>query len=185
MIGQMMGIADFDKVPERRKTLPEKDWALHGKNSRGGKPIMHFIPEGRTHYGEKYEAETVLYPEITRNETRVEIVNVEDADIVMTAYGTAARMCNVAVEELGGSIKLGLIRPQTLWPFPYGAFEKIGPKCKAIICPEINIIGQMIDDVRIASSGRWPVHHVGDSATESLTPRRIVEKVSAIWEEVK
>lgn len=185
MIGQMMGSVDFDKVPAKRTNLPEKTWALHGKAARGGKPVFHFLPEGRTHYGEKYEAETVLYPEIIRNETRVEIVDVEDADIVMAAYGTAARMCRVAVEELGDKVKLGIIRPKTLWPFPYEAFEKIGSNCKAIVCPEINIIGQMIDDVKIAAAGRWPVSHVGDSARNFLTPQRIVEKVSEIWEEVK
>ncbi|MDD4583026.1 MAG: 3-methyl-2-oxobutanoate dehydrogenase subunit beta [Eubacteriales bacterium] len=185
MIGQMMGGVDFDKIPVPRTGLPEKTWALHGKNSRGGKPVFHFLPEGRTHYGEKHEAETVLYPEITRNETRVEIVDVEDADIVLAAYGTAARMCRVAVEELGGKIKLGIIRPKTLWPYPYDAFKKIGSNCKAIVCPEINIIGQMIDDVRIAAAGRWPVYHVGDSATDFLTPDRIVEKVSQVWKEVK
>ena len=185
MIGQMMGTVDFDKVPAKRSDLPEKTWALHGKNSRGGKPVFLFLPEGKTHYGEKYEAETVLYPEITRYETRVEITNVEDADIVMAAYGTAARMCRAAVEELGGKIKLGLIRPKTLWPYPYEAFEKIGPRCKAIVCPEINIIGQMIDDVKIAAAGRWPVYHVGDSATDSLTPERIVEKVAQVWEDTK
>lgn len=185
LIGQMMGSVDFDKMPQKHVGLPGKEWALHGKNSRGGKPIFHFIPEGRTHYGEKHEAETVLYPEIMRNETRVEIVNVEEADIVMAAYGTAARMCRAAVEKLGDNIKLGIIRPKTLWPFPYEAFEKIGPNCKAIVCPEINIIGQMIDDVRIAAAGRWPVYHAGDSATDSLTPDRIIEKVSEVWEEVK
>lgn len=185
IIGQMMGGVDFDKVPPRRTGLPEKEWALHGKGARGGKPVFHFLPEGRTHYGEKHEAETVLYPEITRNETRVEITGVEEADIVLAAYGTAARMCRAAIEELGGKVKLGLIRPKTLWPFPYDAFEKIGTNCKAIICPEINIIGQMIDDVKIASAGRWPVYHVGDSATDFLTPERIVEKVSELWEEVK
>ncbi len=185
MIGQMMGGVDFDKVPKKRTSLPEKTWALHGKNSRGGKPEFHFLPEGRSHYGEKHYAETVLYPEITRNETSVEIVNVEDADIVMAAYGTAARMCRAAVEELGDKVKLGMIRPRTLWPFPYEAFEKIGPNCKAIVCPEINIIGQMIDDVRIASAGRWPVYHVGDTSEDSLTPEGIVEKVSEVWEVVK
>ena len=185
MIGQMMGAVDFDQVPAKRMDLPEKTWALHGKNSRGGKPEFLFIPEGRSHYGEKHEAETVLYPEITRNETQVEITNVEDADIVMAGYGTAARMCKAAVEELGGKIKLGMIRPKTLWPFPYEAFEKIGPRCKAIVCPEINIIGQMIDDVKIAAAGRWPVYHVGDSATDSLTPERVVEKVAQVWEDKK
>jgi len=182
MIGQMMGPVDFDKVPAKRLELPEKGWALHGKNSRGGEPIFHFIPEGRTHYGEKYEAETVLYPEIIRNETRVETKGLDDADIVLTAYGTAARMCKAAQEILGDKIKLGFIRPKTLWPFPYDAYNQIGPGCKAIICPEINIIGQMIDDVRIAAEGRWPVYHVGDSANDFLTPQQIVDKVLEIWE---
>lgn len=185
MIGQTMGIVDFDKMPAPRENLPEKTWALHGKNSRGGKPMFHFIPEGRTHYGEKHEAETVVYPEITKNETRVEINNVEDADIVLVAYGTAARMCKVAEEKLGGEIRIGVIRPKTLWPFPYDSIKQIGPNCKAIICPEINIIGQMIDDVRIAVAGKWPVYHVGDSATDFLTPERIIEQVSQVWKEVK
>ncbi len=185
MIGQMMGSVDFDKVPAKRKNLPEKTWALHGKNSRGGKPIFHFLPEGKTHYQEKHEAEQILYPEIMKNETRVEIVDIEDADIVMAAYGTAARMCKAAIEEFGSTIKFGMIRPKTLWPFPYDAFEGIGPNCKAIICPEINIMGQMIDDVKIAAKGRWPVYHVGDTAEDFLTPKDIVKKVSEVWEEVK
>lgn len=185
MIGQMMGSVDFDKMPEKRKNLPEKTWALHGKASRGGKPEFLFIPEGRTHYQEKHYAETVLYPEIIKNETRVEVSGVEDADIVIAAYGTAARMCKAAVEELGDKIKLGIIRPKTLWPFPYEAFDNIGPNCKAIVCPELNIIGQMIDDVKIASAGRWPVSHVGDSDESFLTPDMIIEKIKSVWEEVK
>ena len=91
-----------------------------------------------------------LYPALIANETRVESIGVEDADIVLAAYGTASRMCRAAMETLKGELKLGLIRPKTLWPFPYEAFETVNPKCKAIICPEINIMGQMIDDVRIA-----------------------------------
>lgn len=184
MIGQVMGGIDFDQMPAKRQSLPEKTWALHGKNARGGEPMFHFLPGGKTHYGVKHEAETELYPEITRKETKVEIVDVADADIVLTAYGTAARMCRAAVEELGGKVKLGIIRPKTLWPFPYEAFAQIGPQCKAIVCPEINIIGQMIDDVRIAVAGKWPVYHVGDSAEDFLTPAAIVNKVSAVWEEV-
>ena len=108
----------------------------------------------------------------------------EDADIVLAAYGTASRMCRAAMETLKGELKLGLIRPKTLWPFPYEAFEAVNPTCKAIICPEINIMGQMIDDVRIAAAGRWPVSHVGDSRTDFLTPDAIVEKVRQVWKEV-
>ncbi len=183
MIGQMMEGVDYDKMPPKRTALPPKTWALHGRGARAGKkPQLLFLPDGMGHYGAKHYCETQLYPEIIRNETRVEITDVEDADIVLAAYGTAARMCKNVIRELQGTVRLGMIRPKTLWPFPYEAFEQIGPKCKAIVVPEINIIGQMIDDVRIASAGRWPAHHVGDSQNDFLTPNRIRDKVLAVWE---
>ena len=185
IIGQMMEGVDFDRMPAPRENLPEKEWALHGSSARGGKPYFHYVAEGRTHYEEKYYAETELYPTIIRNETRVEIVDVENADIVLTAYGTAARMCR-SIMALGvENIKLGLIRPKTLWPFPYEAFDRIGSECKAVLCPEINTIGQMIDDVRIAAKGRWPVVHVGDTAEDFLQPQGIEHAVKTLWEELR
>jgi len=187
MIGQMMGSVDFDKMPPKRKDLPEKDWALHGKKYRGGKPVLHLPPMGTEHFKTKHWQETELYPDIIKNETKVEITDVKDADIVLVAYGTAARMCKAAVidEQPGSVLKIGIIRPKTLWPYPYKAFEEIGSNCKAVICAEMNIVGQMIDDVRIASSGRWPVYHVGDSENDFLMPQDIVDKVHKVWEEVK
>lgn len=183
MIGQMMGGVDFEKMPPKRESLPAKDWALRGSDSRDGNAQAILFPVGQAHYIEKHIAETELYPEIMKNETRVEVTDVEDADIVLVAYGTASRMCKAAKEALAGEMKVGIIRPKTLWPFPYDAFEQIGPKCKAIICPEINIIGQMIDDVKIAAAGRWPVSHVGDARTDFLTPAAIIEKTRQVWKE--
>ena len=183
MIGQMMGTVDFEKMPARRQNLPEKTWALRGSASRGGKNSALLFPVGPAHYAAKSEAETELYPALVRNETRVEVTDVEDADLVFAAYGTAARMCRAAAEELAGKMKIGFIRPKTLWPFPYEAFDRIGPKCRAIICPEINILGQMIDDVRIAAAGRWPVYHAGDTAGDFLTPENIIRKAEEVWEE--
>ena len=183
MIGQMMGTVDFEKMPARRQNLPEKTWALRGSASRGGKNSALLFPVGPAHYAAKSEAETELYPALVRNETRVEVADVEDADLVFAAYGTAARMCRAAAEELAGKMKIGFIRPKTLWPFPYEAFDRIGPKCRAIICPEINILGQMIDDVRIAAAGRWPVYHAGDTAGDFLTPENIIRKAEEVWEE--
>lgn len=185
MIGQMMGGVDFDAMPNKRENLPEKDWALHGSNSRGGKPVLHLPPMGAEHFATKHWQETVLYPSIIENEVQVEIKSVEDADLVLCAYGTAARMCKQVMEEMDGTLKIGLIRPKTLWPFPYKAFNQIGENCKAIICAEMNIIGQMIDDVRIASNGRWKVQHVGDSAMNFLTPADIKNKVEEVWKEIK
>lgn len=184
IIGQMMEGVDFAQMPSAYSDLPAKDWALHGSNARGGKPYFHYVAEGRSHYGEKHEAETVLYPQIIENETRVEIVDVKDADIVLASYGTAARMCRSIMAENKGPIKLGLIRPKTLWPFPYKVFDEIGPNCKAILCPELNIVGQMIDDVRIAAAGRWPVTHVGDTAQDFLQPENIQQAIQQLWQEV-
>lgn len=185
IIGQMMEGVDFDKMPMPRHNLPEKDWALHGSAARGGKPYFHFIPDGRSHYGEKHECETVVYPQMIADETRVETIGIEDADIVLAAYGTAARMCKSVMEEYKGKIKIGLIRPKTLWPFPYQAFDGINPNCKMILCPEMNIMGQMIDDVKIAVHGRWAVEHVGDTGEDFLQPENISEKIAQIWKEVK
>lgn len=189
MIGQMMGAVDFDKFPKKRENLPEKTWALHGKNSRGGVPVFHNVGESgvhpRQHYEEKHYAETVLYPEIIRNETKVEVIDVEDADIVLTAYGTAARMCKAAKEALKDELKIGIIRPKTLWPFPYAAYNQIGGNCKAVVCAEMNIVGQMIDDVRIAAKGRWECYHVGDSDVNFVTPDDIIRKVREVWKEGK
>lgn len=184
MIGQMMGIVDFEKVPAARENLPTKEWALRGKKERNGQAVFHFLPEGRTHYEERHYEETILYPLIEKQETKAECAGLEEADIVLAAYGTAAGMCKAVAEQLKGTVRTGLIRPRTLWPYPYEAFEKIGRNCKAIVVPEINIIGQMIDDVRIAASGRWPVCHVGDSCTGMLTPAGIMEKVKEVWKEV-
>jgi 2-oxoglutarate ferredoxin oxidoreductase subunit alpha len=80
---------------------------------------------------------------------------------------------------------VGLIRPKTLWPYPYKAFDEIGANCKAIVCAEMNIMGQMIDDAKIASNGRWPVVHVGDTDKDFVSPADIKAKVLEMWEEVR
>ena len=99
----------------------------------------------------------------------------EDADIVVTAYGTAARMAKAAIKELDSSAKVGFIRPKTAWPFPAEAYEQINPNCKAIFCPEINTIGQMIDDVRIAVAGKFPVYHIGNTRSGPLNTMNIID----------
>ena len=181
MIGQMMGSVDFDLIPPSNFREIKKEWALHGRGSRNGVPIFHYVPEGRSHYQEKHYAETVLYPSIEKNEVRYEASGLEDADIIITAYGTAARMSRLAINqfsEQNPNINIGYVRPKSLWPFPYDVYQKIGAKCRLVICPEINIIGQMIDDVKIAVQGRFPVIHVGDSQDEGLRPNNILNMLN-------
>jgi 2-oxoglutarate ferredoxin oxidoreductase subunit alpha len=185
MIGQMMEGVDFNKLPQRRENLPEKDWRMVGTNEKGHWNHMTLHPN-MTLLKATSILENEIYPEIEKNECKVEIVDVKDADIVLVAYGSASRMSkSVMIDMEGSEIKLGLIRPKTAWPYPYDAFNEIGPNCKAVIVPEMNIIGQMIDDVRIGAKGRWPVYHVGNDSKSTLNPEYIMNKINEVWEEVK
>ena len=101
------------------------------------------------------------YRQVTENEIRVEVDGIEDADLVISAYGTTARIAKSAIEHLRKEgHKVGLIRPITCWPYPYEAFKGINPNCKDILVCEMNQ-GQMTDDVKIAVEGRQKVHFFG------------------------
>ena len=99
---------------------------------------------------------------------------VEDADVVMVAYGTTSRIARNAVNHLRKEgIKAGLIRLKTLWPYPTKAFENL--KAKHIICSEMSM-GQMVEDVKIAVECKMPVHFVGRTGGMVPDPMQIVEK---------
>ena len=190
MIGQMMEGVDFDKLPPRRENLPDKPWRISCVEEKGYRTQMTLHGEipglPLCHATDKLENE--IYPEIIKNECKVEVVGVEDADIVFAAYGTAARMAKSVIMDMAKEkpdLKVGIIRPKTAWPFPSEAFEKINPNCKAVIVPEINIVGQMIDDVKIAVAGRWPVYHVGNTKNGPLNTDDITNKLIEVWEAVK
>lgn len=184
MIGQMMEGVDFDKLPKKRDMAKAVKWRLCGKGDKGYKTriTINTVPL----YQQQQILEQELYPEITEKETRAEAINIEKADLLICAYGTASRMAksiiNEAEEELG--ITIGLIRPLTAWPYPYQTFDQVKSSCKAVIVPEINIIGQMIDDVRIASKGRYPVYHCGNTADGMLNEDNIKDMIRKVWKEV-
>ena len=112
MLGQMMEPVDFDKMPARRENLPEKTWRMASVGEKGYRTCMQ-LTYGRplTEFTDRFENETM--PAIKANETRYEAYGLEDADIVVTAYGIAARMAKAAVKELDPSVKVGFIRPKT------------------------------------------------------------------------
>ena len=99
----------------------------------------------------------------------------EDAEIVLVAYGISSRVCLETVEMARSKgLKVGLIRPITLW-FPVKAFEKAG-NAKLFLSVEINILGQMTDDIRLAVNGKVPVEHYG-SIFEIPESEKIIEKI--------
>ena len=178
MIGQMMEPVELKK-PEPME-LPEKTWATTGtKGERKPNVInsLYLKPEELEDHNvrlqEKYQA-------MRDNEVMVEEYNLEDAEVVLVAYGTTARIAKSAIEDLKAEgIKAGLIRPITLFPFPENSFKNLQESVKHLLCVEMSM-GQMIDDVRIANEGRLPVHFVGRSGGMIPSPGLIVEKIKEL-----
>ncbi len=106
------------------------------------------------------------------NEVKVESYNIEDADVVIAAYGTTSRIARTAIAKLEEEgYKVGLIRPITLWPYPYDEFEKINPNCKGILTVEMNT-GQMVDDVKIAVRRQISSYFYGRTGGMVPTPKK-------------
>ena len=179
MIGQMMEPIEF-KTPVKRE-LPVKDWATVGTSGNRKPNIinsLYIAAEALEEHNIKLQAK---YRTMNENEQRVESYNIEDADVVIAAYGTTSRIAKTAIAKLEKEgYKVGLIRPITLWPYPYNEFKKINPNCKGILTVEMNS-GQMIDDVKIAVEGKFPVSFYGRTGGMIPTPDEIIENVKKIY----
>lgn len=179
MIGQMMEPIEF-KEPKKRN-LPEKDWATTGTKGKRKPNIINSLYLAAEELEEHNIRLQAKYKEIQENEVKVESYNIEDADVVIAAYGTTSRIAKTAIAELESEgYKVGLIRPITLWPYPYDEFNKISDKCKGILTVEMNT-GQMVDDVKIAVNGRFPVHFFGRTGGMIPTPNQMIKMVKEIY----
>ncbi|HPL53755.1 MAG TPA: transketolase C-terminal domain-containing protein, partial [Bacillota bacterium] len=122
------------------------------------------------------------YAEVEKNEVRVDTYNLEGAEIVFAAYGTTARIVKNAINSLAKEgIKAGLIRPITLWPYPYKAIEEAAEKAsvKAFMSVEMSM-GQMVEDVKIGANGKKPVYFYGRTGGMFPTPKAIAEEAKKI-----
>jgi len=100
--------------------------------------------------------------------------------VVAVAYGTTSRIVRNAMAKCAEEgIKVGLIRPITLWPFPYQVFEKISSRTKAVLSVEMSA-GQMVDDVKIAVAGRQPVEFFGRTGGMIPRPDEVVQVIKKI-----
>ena len=178
MLGQMMEPVEFK---ERAKlNLPEKDWATTGMRGRREKNIVNSLfldpQDCENHNIELFNK----YKEIENKEVRCETYNCENAELILVAYGTTARIVKSVIEmakEEG--INLGIIRPITLWPFPKEVFNQYVDKTKAFLSVEMST-GQMVEDVMLAVNGRKPVFFYGRTGGMIPTPEGILGKVREI-----
>ncbi len=182
VIGQMMEKLVLPPFKPRRtdeEVRQQCPWAITGKKGRKNNIITsleldpHIMEDHNVHLQKKYA-------EIRAKEVRYEEYMTEDADILIVAFGSASRLAQKAIELCRQeSMRVGMLRPITLWPFPTGAIREMSTRVKAILSLEINS-GQMVEDIRLAVEGRCPVHHYGRMGGIVPTPEEIVEQIKSI-----
>jgi 2-oxoglutarate ferredoxin oxidoreductase subunit alpha len=154
ILGQMMEPVVIEKKPRRK--LPPKDWALTGAKGRQQNIVRSlWLAEGALEeLNYKLQAK---YEQVEKNEVLCEQYEVEDAEVVVVAYGVAARIVRSAVSKARQEgIRAGLIRPITLWPFPKEQVGKAADEFRIFLTVELSN-GQMVEDVKLAVAGKAPV----------------------------
>jgi 2-oxoglutarate ferredoxin oxidoreductase subunit alpha len=148
VLGQTMEPLEYDSEIQPSGLVP-KPWALTGAKGRASQCIKSLVlPEGALEEHNKKLQEK--YREIEARETRFEAFQTEDAEIVLVAYGTPARLARNAASHLRASgSKVGLLRPKTLWPFPHAELRSLSEAGRKFLVVEMSA-GQMLEDVRLA-----------------------------------
>ncbi len=160
MLGQMMEPVAF-KEARTPESLPEKPWATTGTGMKRKKNIINSLYLTPDELEDLNNARQKRYETILKEEVRVEEYRTEDAELILVAYGTIARIAMSAVNMLRDEgIKAGLIRPITLWPFPAEAISRRAETAKVFLTVEMSQ-GQMVEDVRLAVNGKRPVYFYG------------------------
>ena len=178
IVGQMM-----EKVvlPEQRPHRTEEEirrqcpWATNGRKDGRKRNVVTSLELESSKMEVINHQLQARYREIEKNETRWEEIGVEDADYLIVAFGSIARICDKAREiaaEKG--IKIGIVRPITLWPFPSEAISKAAEGKKGVLVVELNA-GQMVEDVRLAVHDRLPVEHFGRMGGIIPSPEEVVD----------
>ncbi len=172
-IGQMMEKVWLSPFQERSKTVPE--WATTGKPSTRERNIITSLdldPAAQERFNQKLIAK---YNEIREKEVRYEEFQCDDAEYLIVAYGTSARVCQKSVQlARKEGYRVGLLRPITLFPFPSKRISELSGKAKIILSVEMSA-GQMVEDVLLAVNGRTPVYHFGRMGGMVPTPEEVVE----------
>jgi 2-oxoglutarate ferredoxin oxidoreductase subunit alpha len=181
VIGQMMEKVVLPPFKPRRtdeEVIAQCPWASTGK-TKNRKPniitSLELKPDAMEKNNLRFQAK---YRKIEENEVRFEEILCDDAEYLIVAFGSQARISQKAIEMLRAEgVKVGMLRPITLWPFPTKEISKFADIVKGMLVVEINA-GQMIEDVRLAVNGRIPVEHFGRLGGIVPDPDEIVEAMN-------
>ena len=178
MLGQMMEPVEFKK--RKKPVVLEKQWAATG-HADTRQPViiktMSLVPEILEEHNRVLHEN---YDTIIENEARFETYCMDDAQVVMVAYGSTSRIVKDAISILSNSgIKAGLIRPKTLWPFPREPFSNLPRTCKRLLSVELNS-GLMIEDIRLAVRDKLPVSFFGRMGGVIPSPEETAQHVKEL-----
>ena len=179
VIGQMMEKVELNEYKPRHTNEEIEqlygDWAMTGKKTSRKRHIatsLELDSYKQEIFNHKLQAK---YREIEEKEVRYEELSCEDADYILIAYGSSARICQKSIQLCRKQgIKAGLLRPITLYPFPTRAIAALAQRVKGILAVEMSA-GQMVEDVRLAVNGVIPVEHFGRYGGVIPTPEEVVE----------
>jgi len=178
MIGQLMEKVVLPPF-KRRKTddeiVSESPWATTGKTADRARNVITSLeldPGLMEINNLRFQAK---YKKIEDSEVRYEEIMCNDADYLLVAFGSSARICQKAIQNARNEgLKVGLFRPITLWPFPTKAIAAYAEKVKGMLSVELNA-GQMVEDVRLSVNGKVKVEHFGRLGGIVFTPDEIVD----------
>lgn len=159
-LGQMMEPAELPPLRPVRPAEERPDWALTGADGREPNTVtsLYLGAENLEQVNLRLQAKL---GEIAANETRWKEYHTEDADVLLIAFGTVGRICRTVVRDARKKgLRVGLLRPITLWPFPSQRIAELAQQVRGILTVEMNA-GQMVEDVRLAVDGRCPVRFYG------------------------
>jgi len=186
VIGQMMEKVHLSPQQERwsedyiREHHP---WAITGKKNRPRNIITSVSLDSETQEAMVHNLQR-KYRRMEQEEIRYETIQVEDADYVMVAYGTSSRICSKVVEDArGDGLKVGLIRPITLYPFPIEPIFNAAKYAKGFLSVEMSA-GQLIEDIRLAVNGLAPVSHFGRIGGIIHSPQEVYQALKQMIEKL-
>ncbi|MCP4899582.1 MAG: 3-methyl-2-oxobutanoate dehydrogenase subunit VorB [bacterium] len=185
LIGQMMEPVEFRENREPLKELEPKTWATTGWKGEADRPraiinSLFLDPEELERHNQRL---TAKFDRMARDEVRFAAYGTdEDYDVLIVAYGTVARVCSTAMEDLREEgINVAMVRPISVYPFPTVAIREAAEKAKNVLVVELSA-GQMIEDVKMALQGTRPIHFHNRMGGMLVSPEEVTTKVHAILE---
>ena len=174
LIGQMMEKVElFEQIP--RATEFDQDWVSTGKTPDRERNIITSLDLQAVDMEKRNLRLQAKYKKMREEQVRFEEFSCEDAEYLLVAYGSSARICQKTVQlARDKGIKAGLLRPMTLYPFPTKKIQSMTETAKGILSVEMNA-GQMVEDVRLAVDGKIPVEHYGRFGGMVHSPNEVLE----------